>query len=66
MAVGDSRNDVPMLQWSGVGVAMGNASTEVRAAVRHVTATNDRDGVAVAIEKFVLAPARAAAKRKSA
>jgi hypothetical protein len=52
MAVGDSRNDVPMLRWAGVGVAMGNALPEVRQSVRFVTAANDRDGVALAIERF--------------
>lgn len=54
MAVGDSRNDVPMLRWAGLGVAMGNALSEVRQSVRHVTRTNDEDGVAVAIERFAL------------
>lgn len=53
MAIGDSRNDLPMLQWAGVGVAMGNAPLEVRAAVEWVTATCDRDGVARAIERYV-------------
>jgi hydroxymethylpyrimidine pyrophosphatase-like HAD family hydrolase len=62
MAIGDSRNDVPMLQWAGIGVAMGNALPEVRAAVEHVTAPYDRDGVAEAIERFVLHPAAARAK----
>jgi Cof subfamily protein (haloacid dehalogenase superfamily) len=52
MAVGDSRNDVPMLRWAGIGVAMGNALPEVRQSVRYVTAANDRDGVALAIERF--------------
>ncbi len=56
MAVGDSRNDVPMLRWAEVGVAMANALPEVRDAVKHVTATNDDDGVARAIERFVLRP----------
>jgi len=55
LAIGDSRNDVPMLKWAGLGIAMGNALPEVRAAVRLVTAANDRDGVAIAIERFVLA-----------
>ncbi len=54
LAIGDSRNDVPMMQWAGTGVAMGNALPEVRHAVRHVTATNERDGVAQAIETFAL------------
>ena len=52
LAVGDSRNDVPMLRWAGIGVAMGNALPEVRQAVRYVTAPNDRDGVALALERF--------------
>lgn len=56
LALGDSRNDVPMLRWAGVGVAMGNAEPEVREAVAHVTAACDQDGVAHAIERFVLAP----------
>jgi Cof subfamily protein (haloacid dehalogenase superfamily) len=56
LAIGDSRNDVPMLQWAGVGVAMANALPEVIDAVEHVTAGNDEDGVARAIERFVLAP----------
>jgi Cof subfamily protein (haloacid dehalogenase superfamily) len=54
LAVGDSRNDVPMLRWAGVGVAMGNAPAEVKEAVRYVTAGNAEDGVAMAIERFVL------------
>jgi 5-amino-6-(5-phospho-D-ribitylamino)uracil phosphatase len=52
LAVGDSRNDVPMLQWAGIGVAMANALPEVRQAVRYVTADNVSDGVAQAIERF--------------
>ena len=52
LAIGDSRNDVPMLRWAGTGVAMGNALKEVKESVRYVTASNAEDGVAVAIEKF--------------
>lgn len=54
LAIGDSRNDLPMLRWAGTGVAMGNALPEVREALRYVTAANDEDGVALAIERFVL------------
>jgi Cof subfamily protein (haloacid dehalogenase superfamily) len=61
LAIGDSRNDVPMLQWAGIGVAMANALPEVRAAVQYVTAENTSDGVAQAIERFCFA-----AEKKSA
>ena len=54
LAIGDSRNDVPMLRWAGIGVAMGNALPEVKEAVEFVTASNAEDGVAQAIEHFVL------------
>ncbi len=52
LAIGDSRNDVPMMRFAGVGVAMGNALPEVKQSVRYVTGTNDDDGVALAIERF--------------
>jgi hypothetical protein len=45
-----------MLRWAGVGVAMANALPEVRSAVKHVTESNDDDGVALAIERWVLEP----------
>jgi len=61
LAVGDSRNDVPMLRWAGIGVAMANALPEVRESVRYVTARNDQDGVALAIERFVVAAAKKSA-----
>ncbi len=54
LAIGDSRNDVPMLRWAGTGVAMGNALPEVKENVRFVTASNTEDGVALAIERFAL------------
>jgi hydroxymethylpyrimidine pyrophosphatase-like HAD family hydrolase len=56
LAIGDSRNDVPMMRWAGVGVAMGNALPEVRQAVGRVTLGCYEDGVAHAIERFALAP----------
>lgn len=54
LAIGDSRNDVPMLRWAGLGIAMANALPEVLDAIPHKTASNDEDGVALAIEKYVL------------
>jgi 5-amino-6-(5-phospho-D-ribitylamino)uracil phosphatase len=61
LAIGDSRNDIPMLRWAGVGVAMGNALPEVRQSVRYVTGPNDRDGVAQAIERFCVLPEKKSA-----
>ena len=54
MAIGDSMNDVDMIEYAGCGVAMGNANATVRAAADYITAANSEDGVAAAIEKFVL------------
>jgi hydroxymethylpyrimidine pyrophosphatase-like HAD family hydrolase len=57
MAVGDNFNDLEMLEFAGTGVLMGNADRrliERNEARLHVTATNDEDGVALAIEKFIL------------
>ena len=54
MACGDSLNDVAMLMAAGFPVAMGNAKDEVKAVAKHVTSSNDEDGVAKAVERFVL------------
>ncbi len=56
--IGDMPNDVLMFAHSGLSIAMGNASREVQRAARRVTATNDEDGFARAVEQFVL-PAKA-------
>ena len=53
-AFGDGLNDLEMLKVAGLGVAMGNAHAEVKAAAGYVTAGNEEDGVARALEKFVL------------
>lgn len=53
-AVGDQHNDLPMLERAGLAIAMGNAPDEVKAAVDHVTDANDADGVAHAIDRFIL------------
>jgi Cof subfamily protein (haloacid dehalogenase superfamily) len=52
VAFGDYPNDIPMLQWAGHGVAMGNAHPDVIAIADEVTATNDEDGVAVVLERI--------------
>ena len=53
-SAGDGYNDLPMIEFAGLGVAMGNAVDEVKAAANYVTATNDEDGIAQVIEKFIL------------
>lgn len=50
---GDGFNDVSMIKYAGLGVAMGNAKPEVKAAADYVTASNDEDGVAEVIKKFI-------------
>ncbi|SER57341.1 hypothetical protein SAMN04487944_10695 [Gracilibacillus ureilyticus] len=54
MAAGDSLNDIKMIEKAGTGIAMGNAQENVKKVADWITATNDEDGVAKAIEKFVL------------
>lgn len=54
MAIGDAENDREMLELVGYGVAMGNAPDSLKAVARHVTASNDEDGVAEALETYVL------------
>jgi Cof subfamily protein (haloacid dehalogenase superfamily) len=54
MAIGDNDNDVDMVTWAGLGVAMGNGSTALRAAANHVAGTIAEDGAASAIERFIL------------
>jgi hypothetical protein len=51
-AMGDHENDIGMLQVAGVGIAMGNGIPSAQAAADWVTATNDHDGVALAIERL--------------
>lgn len=54
MAFGDRDNDMDMLAMVGTGVAMGNAVPELKAVADYVTLTCDRDGIAHALERFVL------------
>ncbi len=54
LAIGDNLNDLDMMTSAGFGVAMGNATPETKERADHVTASNNEDGVARAIERFVL------------
>jgi Cof subfamily protein (haloacid dehalogenase superfamily) len=54
LAIGDHINDIRTLRFAGIGVAMGNALLETRAAADYVTGTLEEDGVAEAIERFIL------------
>jgi hypothetical protein len=52
--IGDQPNDVLMFAHSGLSIAMGNASHDVQAAARHVTASNEEEGFANAVERYIL------------
>ena len=52
IAIGDGQNDITMLEFAGVGVAMGNSSKEVKDKADYITATNDEEGIALAIDKY--------------
>ena len=54
MACGDGFNDLTMIEYAGLGVAMENARDEVKKRADYVTCSNDEDGVAAAVEKFIL------------
>ena len=53
VAFGDMPNDIPMLQWAGLGVAVANAHPEVLVASHEVTTSNDEDGVARVLERLL-------------
>jgi len=56
LAIGDSYNDLPLLRTAGFGVAMGSGPPELKAEADAVVGDVEHDGVAEAIERFVLAP----------
>ncbi len=58
--IGDMPNDVMMFEKSGLSIAMGNASPQVQAQANFVTLSNEEDGFAHAMEKFVLPRATSA------
>ncbi|HXG25176.1 MAG TPA: HAD hydrolase family protein, partial [Chthonomonadales bacterium] len=53
LAFGDGRNDVPMITWAGLGIAMGSAKPEVQAAADRIAPPFDEDGLAQAIEELL-------------
>lgn len=54
IAIGDNENDISMLEFAGLAVAMGNGDDKVKKIANYVTDTNDNDGVGKAIEKHIL------------
>ena len=54
VAIGDGYNDVPMLEGAGLSIAMGNAPDDIKAMCHKVTLDNNSDGVAYAIEEYIL------------
>jgi hydroxymethylpyrimidine pyrophosphatase-like HAD family hydrolase len=54
MAIGDDFTDIEMLEYAGIGVAMGNAPAAVKACADWVTTTIEQDGVLKALEKWVV------------
>ncbi|WP_175639510.1 Cof-type HAD-IIB family hydrolase [Metabacillus schmidteae] len=54
IAIGDSYNDLTMIEFAGLGVAMGNAPDDIKEIADYVTDTNMNDGVAKVVEEFIL------------
>ena len=53
IAFGDGYNDMSMIKYANIGVAMSNAAPELRAIADYVTRSNDEDGVGVFLEKYI-------------
>ena len=53
ISFGDGQNDKSMIEWARTGVAMGNAVDEVKAVAQMVTANNNEDGIAVALDQLL-------------
>lgn len=53
MSFGDGYNDISMIKLAGMGIAMENAAQEVKEAADYVTLSNEEDGVAAALKRFI-------------
>ncbi len=53
IAFGDEKNDISMFDIVGTAVAMGNGSQEAKDHADYITSSNDNDGIAKALDKFV-------------
>lgn len=54
IAIGDASNDKEMIEYAGLGVAMGNAEDEIKMLANFITKSNEEDGVAYVIDKFII------------
>ncbi|HYE83473.1 MAG TPA: Cof-type HAD-IIB family hydrolase [Clostridia bacterium] len=54
IAIGDNENDISMIEYAGLGIAMENAEESLKSAADHITGDYQEDGVAEAIERFIL------------
>ena len=54
IACGDAGNDLSMIEYAGLGVAMENGTQDVKDIANHITDSNDNDGIAKVINKFIL------------
>lgn len=54
ICIGDAENDIHMVEYAGLGVAMGNAFPQLKKVANYITKTNEQHGVAHVIEKFIL------------
>jgi Cof subfamily protein (haloacid dehalogenase superfamily) len=54
IAIGDAENDIEMIKYAGLGVAMGNAKDEIKKLAGFIAKSNEEDGVAEVIDRFIL------------
>lgn len=53
ICIGDSENDIPMIEYAGLGIAMENGTEDAKKAAKFVTLSNEEDGIAYVVEKFI-------------